>query len=149
MIEDIGGKRFRRKASTVITEINVTPFVDVMLVLLIIFIVTAPLMQSGINVDLPKQETGLLEIREENVVTLRKDGAIFFNDRRVTMKDLENRLKSLVSTSPSTEVFLRADQKLAYGAVVGVMAAIKKAGITRLGMVTEVPIGSEENEKKR
>lgn len=144
MIEDVGGKRFRRKASTVITEINVTPFVDVMLVLLIIFIVTAPLMQSGINIDIPKQDTGFLEIQEENVVSVRKDGAIFFNEKRILLKDLENKLKSIVSVSPSTEIFLKADRHLDYGYVVGVMGAIKRAGITRLGMVTEVTPGSGE-----
>ena len=138
MIEDVGGKRFRRKASTVITEINVTPFVDVMLVLLIIFMVTTPLMQSGVNVDLPKQDTGFLEISEENVVTIRRDGSIFFNEKRVTLKDLESGLKSIAASAPSTEVYLRADQKLSYGSVVGVMGVIKKAGISRLGMVTEV-----------
>ncbi len=148
MIEDLSGKRFRRKASSVMTEINVTPFVDVMLVLLIIFIVTAPLMQSGIKVDLPKQETGSLEIREENVVTIRKDGAIFFNEKRITQSDLLARLKSMVAQSPTVEVFLRADQKLAYGVVVSVMGVIKKAGVSRLGMVT-IPPDTEPRKGKR
>ncbi len=149
MIEDIGGKRFRRKASTVMTEINVTPFVDVMLVLLIIFMVTTPLMQSGVNIDLPKQETGFLDIREENVVTIRKDGAIFFNEKRVTLKDLGKKLKSISALSPSAEVYLRADQKLSYGSVMGVMGAIKKAGIRKLGMVTEVPASPGKKRKRR
>jgi len=149
MIEDIGGKRFRRKASTVITEINVTPFVDVMLVLLIIFMVTTPLMQSGVNVDLPRQETGFLDIREENVVTIRRDGAIFFNEKRVTLKDLRKKLKTVTASSPSAEVYLRADQKLSYGAVVGVMGAIKQAGVTRLGMVTEVPASPGKKKRKK
>lgn len=149
MIEDIGGKRFRRKAATVITEINVTPFVDVMLVLLIIFMVTTPLMQSGVNVDLPKEDTGFLEISEENVVTIRRDGSIYFNEKRVTLKDLESRLKSIAALSPSTEVYLRADQTLSYGSVVGVMGVIKKAGISRLGMVTEVPAGPEKKKRAR
>jgi len=149
MIEDIGGKRFRRKASTVITEINVTPFVDVMLVLLIIFMVTTPLMQSGVNIDLPKQETGFLDIREENVVTIRKDGAIFFNEKRVTLKDLSKKLKSISALSPSAEVYLRADKKLSYGSVMGVMGAIKKAGVRKLGMVTEVPASPVKKKKRR
>jgi len=148
MIEDVGGKRFRRKASTVLTEINVTPFVDVMLVLLIIFIVTAPLLQSGVKVDLPRQETGTLEIREENVVTVRKDGSVFFNDKRVTLAKLGRALKSLAAQSPNVEVFLRADKHLAYGEVVNVMGVIKQAGVAKLGMVTESP-GSEKNRKRR
>lgn len=149
MIEDIGGKRFRRKASTVITEINVTPFVDVMLVLLIIFMVTTPLMQSGVNVDLPKQETGFLEISEENVVTIRQDGSIYFNEKRVTLKDLESGLKSIAALAPSTEVYLRADRTLDYGSVIGVMGVIKKAGISRLGMVTEASTSPETKRRTR
>jgi len=149
MIKDTGGRRFRRNDTTLLTEINVTPFVDVMLVLLIIFMVTAPLMQSGINVDLPKEEAGSLEIRQENVVTLREDGAIFFNDKRVSRRDLENRLRSIAAAAPSADVFLRADEKIAYGAVVSVMGAIKKAGIERLGMVTEVPVDGGGARKKK
>lgn len=140
MIEDSGrARRFHRKTSTVLTEINVTPFVDVMLVLLIIFMVTAPLMKSGIDVNLPKEDTGQMEISEENVVTLRQDGALFFNDKRLSAKDLNNRLKSIAQTTPSAEIFLRADKELLYGDVVKVMGVIKNAGITRLGMVTQVP----------
>jgi biopolymer transport protein TolR len=146
MIEDTGGKRFRRKASTVMTEINVTPFVDVMLVLLIIFMVTTPLMQSGVNVDLPKQDAGFLEISEQNVVTLRRDGSIFFNEKRVSLKDLEIGLRSIAALAPTTEVYLKADRSIKYGSVVGVMGAIKRAGISRLGMVTEV---SHTPEKKK
>lgn len=146
MIEDTGNRRFRRKASSVLTEINVTPFVDVMLVLLVIFMVTTPLMQSGINVDLPKEETGSLEIKQENVVTVRKDGAIFFNDKRVTYDELEKELNSIAAAAPASDVFLRADKDIAYGTVVSVMGAIKKAGIDRLGMVTELPAGEAGGE---
>lgn len=148
MIADTGGKRFRRKATTVMTEINVTPFVDVMLVLLIIFIVTAPLLQSGVNVDLPKEEVGALEIREENVVTLRKDGAIFYNEKRVTEAQLDSTLKNLAAASPAAEVFLKADQTIPYGKVMGAMGIIKRAGISRLGMVTQVPTGDERDKKR-
>ncbi len=144
MIEDTGGKRFRRKASTVMTQINVTPFVDVMLVLLVIFLITAPMMQSGVSIDLPKEDTGTLEIKEENVVSVRGDGHIFYNDKRITEQDLTDKLKTLASVAPKTEVFLRADKGLEYGAVMKVMGIIKRAGIANLGMVTEYPVGSEK-----
>ena len=139
MIQDTGGKRFRRKAATALTEINVTPFVDVMLVLLIIFIVTAPMLTSGVSVDLPKQDAGALEVREENVVSLRGDGALFYNDKRLTMGELSSVLKTLAAASPQAEVFLMADKKLSYESVMRVMGAIRQAGVTRLGLVTEVP----------
>jgi len=143
MIEDTGNRRFRRKASTLLTEINVTPFVDVMLVLLIIFMVTTPMMQSGINIDLPKEDVGSVEVKEENVVSVRKDGAVFFNDKRIAIKELGAKLKSLAVSAPKSDVYLRADKNLPYGTVVKVMGVIKKSGIERLGMITEIPVESE------
>ncbi len=143
-----GGRRFHRKTASALTEINVTPFGDVMLVLLIIFMVTAPLMQSGVSVDLPKEETGSLEIRDENVVTIRKDGAIFYNDKRVSPAQLNGKLKNLASINPKAEIFLRADRRVDYGSVMAVMGAVKGAGIDRLGMVTQVPPASRPGRRK-
>ncbi|MDH5509550.1 MAG: ExbD/TolR family protein [Nitrospinota bacterium] len=137
MMQDTGGKRFRRKASTLLTEINVTPFVDVMLVLLIIFMVTAPMMQSGVSVELPKESAGAMEIEEENVVTIDKESVIYYNDKRVRRGDLEERLKSIASTSPGAHVYLRADRRVAYGAVMDLLALIKNSGIEKIGMVTD------------
>lgn len=139
-------RRFRRKSSSLMTEINITPFVDVMLVLLVIFMVTTPLLQSGVAIDLPQENVGALEIQEENIVSLRKDGAIFFNDKRITARDLQNKLRNIIATSPKAEVYLRADKGLAYGSVMKVMGLIKTAGVERLGMVTEMP-AEEEKEK--
>ncbi len=140
MIEDSGrAKRFHRKTSKVLTEINVTPFVDVMLVLLIIFMVTAPLLTSGIKIDLPKEEAGGLEIGDSNVVVVRKDGAIFINDKRVNEDELFRKMKTISATSTMAEVFLMADKALAYGDVINVMGIIKTAGVEKLGMVTDVP----------
>ncbi len=141
-----GSRRFRRKSASLMTEINITPFVDVMLVLLVIFMVTTPLLQSGVAIDLPRENVGALEIQEENIVSLRKDGAIFFNDKRITPRDLNDKLRKIIQASPKAEVYLRADKGLPYGAVMRAMGIIKQAGVERLGMVTEMP--SEEDKGK-
>ena len=142
MMQDTGGKRFRRKASTLLTEINVTPFVDVMLVLLIIFMVTAPMMQSGVQVELPKEDVGAMEVEEENVLTIDKEGALFFNDKMVLREDLGGRLQAMAAAAPDTHVYLRADRRVAYGAVMDILALIKSSGIVKIGMVTEPEPGS-------
>lgn len=125
------------RTHTSLSEINVTPFVDVMLVLLIIFMVTAPMMQSGVSVELPREDVGAMEVEEENVVTLDKEGAIYFNDKRVPAEDLGGRLKSLAEASPGAHVYLRADRHVAYGAVMDLLALIKNSGIEKIGMVTD------------
>jgi len=121
------------------SEINVTPFVDVMLVLLIIFMVTAPLMRSGVDIDLPKEDAGPSEVRQENVVQLTGDGRIVFNENQVSEKQLADEMKKL-SLLPRAEVFLEADRRLPYEKVVEIMGVIKRAGVERLGLVTDMPI---------
>jgi biopolymer transport protein TolR len=144
---DEGGssRRFRRKSTSLMTEINITPFVDVMLVLLVIFMVTTPLMQSGVAIDLPKEAVGALEIQEENIVSLRRDGAVFFNDKRITARDLDDKLRKIIAVSPKAQVYLRADKGLPYGSVMKAMGTIKKAGVERLGMVTEMPTEDDKS----
>ncbi|MBG0789624.1 MAG: protein TolR [Desulfovibrionaceae bacterium] len=121
-----------------LNEINVTPFVDVMLVLLIIFMVTAPLMTQGVEVDLPATRTvkSLPQDAEHLVLTVKKDGTLFLDEYQVGMDELEEHLKRLVATQKK-QLFLRADKEVAYGAVVRVMGEIKGAGIDRLGIVAE------------
>ena len=123
-----------------LNEINVTPFVDVMLVLLIIFMVTAPLMTQGVEVDLPTTRTvkNLPQDSEHLVLTVRKDGAIFLDEYQVGLDELEEHLKRLVATQKK-QLFLRADQEVPYGTVVRVMGEIKAAGVDRLGIVAEQP----------
>lgn len=129
------GRRGRRRA---FAEINVTPFVDVMLVLLIIFMVTAPLIQQGIDVQLPKtQSEGLTSDEERLVVTVKHDGEIFVQRAKVGMDDLEKKLEAILETRGSKEVFLRADEKVAYGTVARTLASLRRAGASRIGMVTE------------
>lgn len=121
-----------------ISEINVTPFVDVMLVLLIIFMVTAPLMQQGVEVDLPETTTQPLRLQSEPLIlSIKADGTVFVSRKEIPMADLQKKLKAIFEGRDDKEIFLRADKKTAYGDVVKAMAAARLAGATTLGMVTE------------
>ena len=121
-----------------IAEINVTPFVDVMLVLLIIFMVTAPLMQQGIDVELPKtQATGLPTESEPLVVVVKRDRTVYVQETKVAVKDLESKLKKIFENRGDGEVFLRADARVDYGTVARTLAILRRAGATRIGMVTQ------------
>ena len=124
-----------KPGQTTLSEINVTPLVDVMLVLLIIFMVTAPMLQQGVDVNLPQEGGGDLDpSRERLVITLAKNERIFLNDRRIDFPELEQTLRQ--ASGATREVFLRADKDIPYGLVVKMMAVIKQAGIERLGIVT-------------
>ena len=120
----------RRQA---LSEINVTPFVDVMLVLLIIFMVTAPLMTQGIDVDLPQAKGKEMAPAERVIITIKKDGKIYTGKTSVTLKSL----RTTFSTATNKEVFLKADKDVPYGLVVTVMGELREIGIEKLGMVTE------------
>lgn len=126
-----------RRLGPALSEINVTPFVDVMLVLLVVFLVTAPMLFRGIDVRVPRTETRTVQPEERLVLTVTKEGAIFVGEQPITLARLERLLAGLRQRNPKAAVFLRADERAAYGAVVKVMDVVKKAGIDRLGMVTE------------
>lgn len=131
----MGGQNNNR---AVMAEINVTPLVDVMLVLLVIFMVTAPMMQQGVQVNLPKAETKAMTPAEESVVvSVDKNGKVFIDKNEVPAGELRQRLSDMFVTKAKKEVFLKADAGVPYGEVVRTMADIKGAGIERLGMVTE------------
>ena len=135
-----GGNR----SSRLLSEINVTPFVDVMLVLLIIFMVTAPMMQEGVDVNLPQAKGKSLPTKERRMtITITSKKEIYLNDRKVELTNLEDRLKKVFQDRVNKELFLKADKVVPYGFVVKTMAYIRSAGIDQLGMVT-VPL-----EKKR
>ncbi len=120
------------------SEINVTPFVDVMLVLLIIFMVTAPLMQQGVDVDLPETTTQPLRLQDEPLVlTVQKNGKYYLARREIPPEELREKLEAIFEGRDSKEIFLRADENVAYRFVVQALAAARQAGATRLGMVTE------------
>ncbi len=130
---------FEQRDEGSISQINVTPFVDVMLVLLAIFMVTAPILQQGVNVELPAVEAGPLvsDTEEHLVVAIDSEGHIHLNDTPLDLVSLDEKLAAIVKLRPDRTVYLRADQNVVYGKVVAVMAAIRNAGIAKLGMVTE------------
>jgi biopolymer transport protein TolR len=129
-----GGSDGRRP----MTDINVTPLVDVMLVLLIIFMVTAPLIQSGVKVDLPRASAQQMEHSEEKLVlTITRDRRILLGNTEIRASELETRLASNARIQKDKELYLHADRSLPYGQVVEIMAVARRAGVESLGMITE------------
>jgi biopolymer transport protein TolR len=123
-----------------ISQINVTPLVDVMLVLLIIFMVTAPILQQGVSVELPKVAAGPLAGQEEQlVINVGKTGQLYLNDTAMTPADLTVKLRAIAASRPDRQLYVRADQAVSYGEVMRVMGAVREAGLVRVGLVTEPP----------
>lgn len=122
----------------VLSEINVTPFVDVMLVLLVIFMVTAPLLQQGVDVNLPKAKGRDLPSEERITLVIKKEGRIYMNETPVSLEEMRNKLEAISKLNPN--VYLKADRGVPYGFVVEVIGEIKDSGIEKLGIVTEPKI---------
>ena len=121
-----------------ITEINVTPLVDVMLVLLIIFMITAPMLQTGVDVNLPQAKAQTIPDDEGKLIlTVTKDKRVFLGKLQIPFDDVEKTLKSNAKLNADKELYLHADKDLLYGDVVKIMAAVKQAGVDKLGMVTD------------
>lgn len=132
------------KNNVTISQINVTPLVDVMLVLLVIFMVTAPIIQQGVQVNLPQTQAGAIQGKEEQlVVAITRAGKIYLNDNAMSMDELGQKLRAIRQLQQTKEVYLRADQDVRYGIVMKVVAEIKQAGIEKLGMVTQPPAREE------
>lgn len=126
-------RRFAPKA-----EINITPLVDVMLVLLIIFMVTAPLMTVGVQVDLPKTKAAALnESTEPLTVTLNKNGELYIQETKVDPDGLIPRLEAITDSNPETRIYVRGDKTITYGQVMEVMGAINGAGFTKVALISE------------
>jgi biopolymer transport protein TolR len=140
-----GGRRGRRR-SAVMAEINVTPMVDVMLVLLIIFMVSAPLLTVGVPLDLPQTQAKSLDQQDKTPLQLSVDirGRVFINDTEVAINDLIPKLKAITDARGGTDerIFMRADKKADYGTVARVMGLLSGAGFKRLALVTEVEQGN-------
>ena len=134
--------RRRNSEKRSMAEINVTPLVDVMLVLLIIFMVTAPMLSMGIDVNLPRVKSKSIDIAEEKLVlSINENKEIFLNKTRLPLQDINAKLTAIFAERVDREIFLRADKNVSYGFVVEVMSEIRKAGIDKLGMITEPPEG--------
>jgi biopolymer transport protein TolR len=120
------------------SQINVTPLVDVMLVLLVIFMVTTPILQQGVGVELPRVEADSMAGQEDQlVVAVSREGEVYLNAAELEIEALQTTLAAAVRNRPDQTVYLRADKNVMYGRVVEVMAAVRRAGVVRLGMVTE------------
>jgi biopolymer transport protein TolR len=139
------GRRIRPMA-----EINVTPFVDVMLVLLIVFMVTAPLLTVGVPVDLPKTKAQpLSQDREPLSVSVRRDGRIYLQNTPVSEDDLVPRLTAISGNGYDQRIFVRGDKAVDYGRVMQVMAMISAAGFTHIGLVTDIAKPRSETDKDK
>ena len=140
VIKSQGQKGRRRRRSTPMAEINVTPFVDVMLVLLIVFMVTAPLLTVGVEVDLPKTKAGQINADSAPlVVSIKSDGRLYLQETEVEADRLVPRLEAISEANPQVRIFVRGDEAVAYGDVLGVMGRIQAAGFERVALVAQLP----------
>ena len=137
------GRSFRARRGTgyrPLSEINVTPLVDVMLVLLIIFMVTAPLLTVGVPVDLPQTAAAQLTQREEPlVVSVNAQGRVFLQEREIELATLPDKLREITRNKPDTTIYVRGDKKIEYGSVMSVMGALSSAGFSKVSLVAEFP----------
>ncbi len=142
-----GNRRVKRRSGRrrLMSDINVTPFVDVMLVLLIVFMVTAPLLTVGVPVDLPKaQAQSLVAPVEPLVVSVDSEGIIYIQDTEVPLENLIPRLAAITENKTDTRIYIRGDRSIDYGQVMRVMGRINAAGFTRVALITEIPkIGAD------
>ena len=132
------GAELKKDSKTVLCEINVTPFVDVMLVLLVIFMVTSPMMQQGLKVDLPSaKNTGLYVPEDPFVLVIRKSGRIYIGSVETSVNQLGAKLKSIFQTRKDKQIYIQADKKADYGFVAEAMGEIRSAGLTQISLVTQ------------
>ena len=128
----------KKQRYTQMSEINVTPFVDVMLVLLIVFMVTAPLLTVGIKVDLPKvKATALTDIKDPIEITVKLDGEVYFGESKVDVENLIPRLKAITEQNTEARIYIRGDRVVAYGRIMEIMSIINSAGYIKVALITQ------------
>lgn len=133
-----GGHRIGSFQRQLMSEINVVPFIDIMLVLLVVFMVTAPMMTQGVQVSLPEVESTLITEEQEPLpVVIKKDGSVFVYEKPVDLKELAPTLQAIKNQKPKISILLRADRHVNYGRVMEVMSALQVAGLVDIGLVTE------------
>jgi biopolymer transport protein TolR len=133
-----GGRRGRARKHAPMHEINVTPFVDVMLVLLIIFMVTAPMLTSGVPIELPEAKGQQLQSNKEPVtLSVDKSGKVFIQETEIKLDDIAPKLKAIAKNGYDEQIFIRGDKGIDYGTVMRVMGRVKSAGFTKVSLVTE------------
>ena len=137
-----GKRRYRLMA-----EINVTPFVDVMLVLLVVFMVTAPLLTVGVKVDLPSAEANVIQGDDEPLtVSINSSGEIFLQESPILLEELVPKLRAITGESPDTRIFVRGDKEIGYGLVMEVMGSINSAGFNKVALITQMPPVAERRD---
>ena len=145
-----GGGRRRRGSYRPLSEINVTPFVDVMLVLLIVFMITAPLLTVGVPVDLPKTKAkSIAESEEPLVISVDAEGLVFIQDTEVEIENLVPRLRAITENKVDTRIYVRGDKSINYGRVMEVMGSVNVAGFTRVALVAELPKGLSRKRREK
>jgi biopolymer transport protein TolR len=139
---------FETRRRRFLAEINIIPLVDVVLVLLIIFMVTAPMLYRGMDINLPTSRTNTIRPEERLVLTVERDQTVYLDKDKLSLEQLEFRLKQAKQHNADVSIYLRADRSVPYGTVVRVMDEIKRAGIERLGMVTDPVPGAKAQEER-
>jgi biopolymer transport protein TolR len=135
-----GGRSGRRRYTRPVSDINITPFVDVMLVLLVVFMVTAPMMTVAVPVDLPKTQAHTLnQDKEPLVISADAQGHIYLQDKALRLDELVPKLKAITGANPDARIFVRGDKNLAYGMIMEIMGSISSAGFTKVALVAELP----------
>ncbi len=143
-----GGRRGRRGNYSPVADINVTPLVDVMLVLLIVFMITAPLLTVAVPVDLPKtQAHSVKQDKEPLVISIDAKGRVFLQETKTSLQNLVKKLKAVTGSNPNARIFVRGDKRIPYGKIMEVMGTINAAGYSKVALVAELPTPKKERKR--